>query len=126
MKTQIAHLCRPVVTVDMDTLVDEVMNDVSWDNVSSAVVIDKDKKVIGIITEKDLVHINATGMNTEKLKVSDVCSKDIIKVSPEDSIVGAAHLMIDNQVHHVLIMVGDYVEGIISTLDVLEQLLDGH
>lgn len=124
MQTQVGHLCKPVVTIDMDTSVDNIIKEVSWDKVSSAVVIDKEKKVAGIITEKDILQVKALGLGHEKLKAADICSKHIIKISPEDSIIGAAHLMIDNKVHHVLIMVGDYVEGMVSTLDVLEQLLD--
>ena len=124
MLTQVGPLCRPVISIGMDTPVHDIIKDVSWDKVSSAVVIDKDKKVVGIITESDILHIESLGMDIDTLKASDICSRKIIKISPEDSIIGAAHLMIDNHVHHVLIMVGDYVEGIISTLDVLEQLLD--
>lgn len=124
MQTQVGHLCKPVITINMDTPVDNIIKEVSWDKVSSAVVIDNNKKVVGIITEKDVLHVETLGMDHEKLKASDICSRQIIKISPEDSIIGAARLMIDNKVHHVLIMVGDYVEGMVSTLDVLEQLLD--
>ena len=124
MHTHVGHLCRPVISMDMDMPVHEIIKNTSWEEISSVVVVDKDKKVIGIITEKDILHVESLGVKPDNLVASDICSRDIVKISPEDSIIGAAHLMIEHHVHHVLIMVGDYVEGIISTLDVLEQLLD--
>lgn len=124
MDTTVSHLCRPVVSVDMDESVQDVLDKSSWDKISSVVVLDGDKNVVGIISEKDMIYAESLGIKKKDLKAWQVCSKNIIKISPEDSIMGAARLMVDNKVHHVLIMTGDYVEGIISTLDVLKQFLD--
>lgn len=124
MDTQVGHLCRTVISVSMDTSVQSILDNTSWNNISSIVVLDDDKKVFGIITENDLLHARASGPHLKELNAADICSRRIIKISPEDSIIGAARLMVDKNVHHVLIMVGDYVEGIISTLDVLKQILD--
>ena len=124
MDTQVTHLCRPVVTVDKDAPVTDILNDVARKNLSSMVVLDKDKKVIGLITENDLLFAESIGVRKKDLKAWQICSKEIIKITPEDTIYGAARLMVDRKVHHVLIMTGDYVEGIISTLDVLKQFID--
>jgi acetoin utilization protein AcuB len=124
MDTQVTHLCRPVVTVDKDAPVTEILSNITRENLSSVVVLDKDKKVIGLITENDLLFAETLGVRKKDLKAWQICSKEIIKISPEDTILGAARLMVDRKVHHVLIMVGDYVEGIVSTLDVLKQYVD--
>lgn len=124
MDTTVSHLCRPVVSVDMDESVQDVLDKTSWDKVSSVVVLDNDKNVVGIISEKDMIYAESLGIKKKDLKAWQICSKNIIKISPEDSIMGAARLMVDKKVHHVLIMTGDYVEGVISTLDVLKQFLD--
>jgi len=124
MDTLVGHLCKPVVSVDLDTSIQDILTGTAWDRISSVVVLDKDKKVFGIITEKDMVYAESLGVKKKDLKAWQVCSKEIIRISPEDSVIGAARLMVDHQVHHVLIMVGDYVEGIISSLDVLKQMLE--
>jgi signal-transduction protein with cAMP-binding, CBS, and nucleotidyltransferase domain len=124
MDTTVSHLCRPVVSVDMDESVQDVLDKTSWDKVSSVVVLDNDRNVVGIISEKDMIYAESLGIKKKDLKAWQICSKNIIKISPEDSIMGAARLMVDKKVHHVLIMTGDYVEGIISTLDVLKQFLN--
>ncbi len=124
MDTTVSHLCRQVVSVDMDESVQDVLDKAPWNKVSSVVVLDKDRNVIGIISEKDMIYAESIGIKKKDLKAWQICSKDIIKISPEDSIMGAARLMVDKKVHHVLIMTGEYVEGVISTLDVLKQFLD--
>ncbi len=124
MDTLVGHLCKPVVSVDLDTSIQDILTGTAWDRISSVVVLDKDKKVFGIITEKDMVYAESLGVKKKDLKAWQVCSKEIIRISPEDSVIGAARLMVDHKVHHVLIMVGDYVEGIISSLDVLKQMLE--
>ena len=124
MDTQVSHLCRPVVSVNENVSVVDVLTNTPWNKVSSVVVLNDEKKVVGIITENDLLSAKASGPHFREFKAADICSRHIIKISPEDSIIGAARLMVDKKVHHVLIMVGDYVEGIVSTLDVLKQYLD--
>ena len=118
------HLCRPIVTVDKDTPVTEILSEIARKHLSSVVVLDKDKAVIGLITENDLLFAESIGVRKKDLKAWQICSKEIIKISPEDTIYGAARLMVDKKVNHVLIMSGDYVEGVISTIDVLKQLFD--
>lgn len=124
MDTIAGHLCRPVVSVDMDATVQDVLENTDWNKVSSVVVLDQDKKVVGIISEKDMVYAESLGIKKSDIKAWQVCSKEIIKISPEDNIFGAARLMVDHKVHHVLVMTGDYVEGVVSTMDVLKQFLD--
>ena len=124
MDTTVSHLCRPVVSVDMDVNIQEVLDNTAWNKVSSVVVLDQDKKVVGIISEKDMIYAESLGIKKSDLKAWQVCSKNIVRISPEDSIIGAARLMVDKKVHHVLIMTGEYVEGVVSTLDVLRQFLD--
>jgi signal-transduction protein with cAMP-binding, CBS, and nucleotidyltransferase domain len=124
MDTIVGHLCRPVVSVDMDATVQDVLENADWNKVSSVVVLDQDKNVVGIISEKDMVYAESLGIKKKDLKAWQICSKNIVKISPEDSTAGAARLMVDHKVHHVLVMTGDYVEGVVSTMDVLKQFID--
>ena len=57
------------------------------------------------------------------LKAWEVCSKNLIKITPEDTVLGAIQLMVENKVNHVLVMTGDYLEGIISSFDVLKEII---
>lgn len=124
MDATVGQLCKPVISIDMDVTVQDVLNNNPWNKVSGIVVLDKDKKVIGIISDKDMIYAESLGIKKTDIKAWQVCSKNIIKISPDDTIIGAARLMVDHKVHNVLVMVGDYVEGVLSSLDVLKAYLD--
>lgn len=123
MHTQISKLCRPVKSVDVDTTVENILNDINWDEMSSVAVVDKNKNVIGIITERDMLFAESVGIKKNDLLAWEICSRKIIKISPEETILGAAQLMIEHKIHHVMVMTGDYLEGIISSLDVIKEVM---
>ncbi len=118
-----SELCSPVVTVNRDTTIENVLKDIDWSSISSVVVLDDDKHVIGIITEQDMIYAESIGIKKSDLKAWEICSKEIIKISPDETVSGAMELMVKHKVHHVLVMTGDYLEGIISTFDVLKELM---
>ena len=123
MHKRVSELCNPVITVNVDTTIENVLKDIDWRSVSSVVVVNDNKKVIGVISEQDMIYAESIGIKKRDLKAWEICSKKIIKISPEETVSGAIQLMIENKVHHVLVMTGDYLEGIISTFDVLEEIL---
>ncbi|HSR62115.1 MAG TPA: CBS domain-containing protein [Gammaproteobacteria bacterium] len=124
METLISQLCKEVKSVGRDTNAQELIDTISWDKISCVVVYDEDKQVIGVITEKDMVFAESLGIKKRDIKSWQICSRDIINIGPEDTILGAATLMIENKVHHVLVMTGDYVEGVVTSLDILKEMLE--
>ena len=49
---------------------------------TGSILIEKNDKVIGIITERDILHkVVAKGKNPDKLKVKDIMSKSTLKIS---------------------------------------------
>lgn len=123
IQAQVSDLCRPARTVNTDTTVENVLKDINWSSISCVVVTDTDKNVIGIITEQDMIYAESIGIKKSDLKAWEICSKRLIRVSPEDTVAGAMKLMIDNKVHHVLVMTGDYLEGVISSFDVMKEFM---
>ena len=123
IKKQVSDLCNPVKTIDTDVTVENVLMDIDWSTVSCVVVTDSDKNVVGIITEQDMVYAESIGIKKSDLKAWEICSKNIIRISPEDTVAGAIKLMIENKVHHVLVMTGDYLEGIITSFDVMKEFM---
>jgi signal-transduction protein with cAMP-binding, CBS, and nucleotidyltransferase domain len=123
IKTLISDLCRPAKTVDTDTTIENVLYDIDWNSTPCVVVIDNNKTVIGIISEQDMVYAESIGVKKSDLKAWEVCSKNLIKIAPEDTLRGALQLMVDNKVNHVLVMTGDYLEGVISSFDVLKEII---
>ena len=123
INTLISNLCRTAKTVDTDTTIENVLYDIDWNAIPCVVVIDNDKNVIGIITEQDMIYAESIGVKKSDLKAWEVCSKKLIKIAPDDTVLGAIQLMVDNKVNHVLVMTGDYLEGVISSFDVLKEII---
>ena len=123
IQTQVSDLCRPARTVNTDTTIENVLKDIDWSAISCVVVTDIDKNVIGIITEQDMIYAESIGIKKSDLKAWEICSKKIIKIGPEETILGAMKLMVEHKVNHVLVMTGDYLEGIISSFDVMKEII---
>jgi predicted transcriptional regulator len=123
IKTLISDLTRTAKTVDTDTTIENVLYDIDWNSIPCVVVMDSDKNVIGIITEQDMIYAESIGVKKSDLKAWEVCSKKLIKIAPDDTVLGAIQLMVEHKVNHVLVMTGDYLEGVISSFDVLKEII---
>ncbi len=122
MNRLISEIVQPAVTVNSDTTVENVLQDIDWSSISSVVVEDDDKNVIGIITERDMIYAESLGVKKSDLKAWEVCTKKLVKIDPQETIRGAVELMLEHKVHHVLVMTGDYLEGVISSFDVMNEM----
>jgi len=86
----------------------------------SCVVATKNEKVLGILTELDLLEI---ALESEK-SLSDICVVDamsfpVIAARPSDSMISASRLMDRMRIHHLPVMEGEQLCGVITLTDVL-------
>ncbi|MEX8498479.1 EAL domain-containing protein [Leptothrix ochracea] len=58
------------------------------------------------------------------LTVADIMSRSVCHIAPDVSLGEAAHLMTDQRISSLLIMVGDHINGILTERDILQQLND--
>ncbi len=99
---------------------------VEW-NVSSVAITDEEhnKKVIGILTERDIVKNIAKGGPPDGITASSLMSHSILSIRKDQPIEEAALMMIRNKVRHLLVEDspsssahnGGVVIGIITTTD---------
>ena len=89
--------------------------------VSSLVVI-SEGKVVGIVTERDLVsNIVAKACNPEKILVKDVMSSPVITTRPNSQLEGAIRYMLINGIKKLPVLAGENDQelvGILSLTDV--------
>ena len=94
-------------------------------NLGALVVIDDSGKVIGIITERDLVKVLADGRLDAKVK--DYMTKDVIGVTEDTPVTDALEVMLDHGFRHLPILGKDgKIDGIVSIRDLSKALLDPH
>ena len=102
--------------VSPDTSVVEVARLMKKDDVGSIPVC-KDNKLMGIITDRDIVlNVVAAGGNAN-VTAKDIMSKDIISVSADQDIHEAANLMSKNQVRRLPVLENGNLVGILAIGD---------
>jgi len=91
-------------------------------NVGSVVVLERDGRLAGIVTERDIVRFLAQEVDL-KTPLGQVARKQVITASPDEAAVSAAVKMIENNIRHMPVVEGGRVIGVISIRDVLRALL---
>lgn len=88
-----------------------------------AVVVSARGGPAGLISERDLITILASGGDPDTHQAADVMTADLMAAQPGDSIASVGRLMLDAGVRHVVVRDGDSVVGLVSIRDVLAILL---
>jgi len=116
-------MTTPPLVVSPDESVVDVAKKMLEHGYGSALVIEDDK-LIGIVTERDLLYALSEGEEGVKLKASDVMTEDPISVKAKTDIMEAIKIMKDANVRH-LPVVDDKGRpvGVVAFRDILESLL---
>ena len=86
--------------------------------VGSLPVMDGDV-LLGILTDRDLLHAVADAAAAEETRVVSYMSSAPIVASPGDDTTMAARMMVEHDVRHLPVVVGARVIGIVSARDLL-------
>ena len=119
-------LKRRVYTVRKDITLTEVIEKLAKLNVGSLPVVDQDSKLLGIISERDLIknaHLFRSN-NFLSFKVRDVMTKKVIKCNSLATSEDLMRLMTDYKIRHIPIVRGNFLIGIVSIGDVVKRLLE--
>jgi predicted transcriptional regulator len=97
---------------------------VDWSISSVAITDEESKKVIGILTERDIIMSIAKGVPPDGITAGSLMSSHILSIRSDQPIEEAALLMIRNKVRHLLVEdPARYgVIGIITTTDLAKYL----
>jgi CBS domain-containing protein len=110
---------RPV-NVILGTTVADAAQTLSTFRIGSLVVVDKNKKLVGIFTTRDIVYdVIAKNKDPKKVLVDDIMVSNIITISPEKNIQDAMELMSANDIRQLPVTVGETLVGFVTMKDVL-------
>ena len=136
-----------VITVRMDTTVNELA-EILWKNrISGAPVLDDDGNVVAVVTENDLIdqskkfHIptmvslldsviflESSKKTEEEIKkmagntVRDICAKNFVSVSKDAGLDEIATIMAEKKVHTLPVMQDDRLIGVIGKTDIIRTI----
>lgn len=114
---------RDIMTVDVFTASEEQpLTDavkLMAEKALSCIVIVKEDRPIGIITQGDLINkVLTKEKKQENLKVKDVMTSPIITITPEVEFGDALSIMESNRIKKLIIVEDDTLAGIITTSDI--------
>jgi len=143
-------MSREVITVNENASVRELASLFISHDISGAPVVDTAGKVVGVVTENDLIFQNkkvhlptAVAIldaflfleRPEKMekelkkiagaKVGDICSRNLISVGPETELEELATLMAEKKIHTLPVMEGEQLVGVIGKSDIIRLIAQG-
>ncbi len=140
-------MTRDVITVSPETSVEELGRLFIERDISGAPVVDSEGRLVGIVTENDLIKkerpfhiptiirifdaiipIESDSRVEEEIKkmtattVQDICTRDVITVDVDTTLPEIAEIMTEKGVHLLPVMDGDRLVGIIGKKDVIKAI----
>ena len=114
-----------VVSVQIDTPVRDVVKLLADARIGAVPVMTGDA-VVGILSERDLVHCLATeGAAVIERRAGDVMTAPPISVTPQMPVLAALSLMTRQRIRHLPVMEGERMIGFVSIGDLVKYRIDG-
>jgi CBS domain-containing protein len=111
-------MTRDVITVSPTMTVKQLAMTLIKNQISGAPVADKNGKIVGIVSESDIVAKKGKD-------VKAIMSKKIISVTEETPVEHVAQLMTTHKIKRLPVMRGDEVVGIVSRADIVSAIALG-
>ncbi|CAJ37044.1 CBS domain-containing protein [Methanocella arvoryzae] len=112
-----------VVTVSDESSLEDAISLMISRSVGGLPVIDEERRIVGILTERDVVRI--MGDAVVGRKVSDIMSRQVTTAPPDMTIEEAARMMVSSDFRRLPVTAGNLVCGIITATDIMRYLGSG-
>ncbi|MFQ5972912.1 MAG: CBS domain-containing protein [Alphaproteobacteria bacterium] len=114
-----------VVTTRPHTTVMTLVNMMKLERVGSAVVSDDGVRVLGIVSERDIVNgLTSYGADLLQRRVEEIMTRDVLTCSRDDSVKAIMALMTRRRVRHIPVVENGELRGLISIGDVVKNRLE--
>ena len=128
------RMSHPVITIQPEIPILQAHGLMRKEHIRRLPVIDKSKRLVGIVSEKDLLHAepsDATSLNVwevhyllSKITVKEVMTRDVITVAEDTPLEEAARIMADNKIGGLPVLRNTRVIGIITETDLFMIFLE--
>ena len=114
-------MSSPPVTATEDAVIEEVAR-LMWEKgVGSILIVNSEMKLVGIVTERDMLYASSHLMFGKNVKVKSIMSKNLVTTTPDEELASVVEKMKDFNIRHVPVVDEDGRPlGVISSRDVLD------
>jgi CBS domain-containing protein len=124
MITASAIMTSSIQTAAKDTPILQAIEKMLEHSVSGLPVVDENLKVIGIITEKDVLSFYSNPKEAQKKTVGEVMTANVICINSDDPISEVCKCLIENDFRRVPVVSKGRLVGVISRPDVTRGILN--
>lgn len=82
-------------------------------------IIEKDGRLLGILTERDVLRAVADDVDLDRTRVEDLMTREVVTVGPDWEVYEATAEMADHHIRHLVVLDHGRVLGVLSVRDVL-------
>jgi len=128
------RMSHPVITITPQASLDDAASLMATDRVSRLPVVDKRGKLVGIISEKQILSYSpskATLLDAyeiqgvmNRIPVEKVMTRDVITITADTPIEEAARIMVDNEISGIPVLSGGSLVGMIAETDLFKAFLE--
>ncbi len=115
-------MTRRVATIRPEASAQEAAQLLDEKRISGAPVVDADSKIIGIITEADII----SKVNRDGLRVADIMSHNVITIGEETPVSEIAALLTERKIKRVPVVCEGKLVGIVSRADIVHAVAQGY
>lgn len=115
-------MTRKVITIRPEASAQEAAQLLDQNRISGLPVVDEHEKIIGIVTEADII----SKVDREGLLVGDIMSREIIAVGEETPVDEIAALLTERRIKRVPVVSDGKLVGIVSRADIVHAVALGH
>ncbi|MGY5150343.1 MAG: CBS domain-containing protein [Candidatus Nitrosopumilus sp. bin_68KS] len=112
-------MTKTVLTADKSVSIQDAAQKMKELNIG-CIIITKNSKPIGIVTERDFVTKVAAEGRPLFTEISEVMSSPLITIKPEDTIWEASEIMKEKLIHKLPVKENDQIIGIVTTTDIVK------
>lgn len=116
---------REVWSIDIDATIAEVERLFAERHLSWAPVLESKYTAIGVISAADLMQFNAQARDPTGVRAWQLCTYKPISVRPDTPINEVARLMVEHQIHHVIVSDDSGIVGVVSSMDFVRTFARG-
>jgi CBS domain-containing protein len=114
MNTVADLMVKDVLTVDPSDTIGEAAEKMNAANVGAVVVVEDFVRIVGIVTERDLMRAVASRARAAEARVRQWMTLDPVTIDPETTVEEAAKIMFDNNFRHLPVVKDGRPLGIVS------------
>lgn len=111
-------MVRKVITAKPDTNLKEVARLMRKNGIGSVVIV-KDSRPVGILTESDFIKLVARGTDMKKALAEDYMNRDVVTCEPGITVIDALMVMRAEKLRHLPVVRRSKLVGVISIRDLI-------